>query len=320
MNATLARLRRLLVMVPWLLEHPGVPVEEAAARFDVTSGEVLDDLDVLGYCGLPGYGGGDLVEVSVSGGRIVVRMADFFSRPLALTLREGLALLLAARATRASGILGREGPGPAALDSAIAKLEEHLGADAVVPVAMDLDAGGGERLSVLWPAVAEGRVVRVTYRSASKQETTRREVEPWALRSVGGAWYLQGWCRLSGDERSFRLDRIRDVEVTEERVTPRPVDAEEIGVYVPSPEDHEVVLDVAPAGLWIADHVVLAAREPRPDGGDGQRLTFRTGSLPWAAALVVRLGPAARVVSPAELSTSAEALARRVLVRYAHRI
>ena len=126
MNGTLVRLRRVLVMVPWLLENPGVSVEEVARTFEVTPNEILDDLDVLGYCGLPGYGGGDLIEASVSGGQVVVRMAEFFARPLALSMREGLSLLLAARAARDSGVLAQS----KALTTAIEKLEVHLGAEA----------------------------------------------------------------------------------------------------------------------------------------------------------------------------------------------
>lgn len=317
-------------MVPWLLEHPGASVEDVAARFDVGPAEVLDDLDVLGYCGLPGYGGGDLIEASVSGGQVVVRMAEFFARPLALSMREGLSLLLAARATRDSGILGDAlgadagtaglvGSGP--LESAIAKLEAHLGAEAAVPVAVDLEAGGADHLARLWPAVTDRRVVRLTYWSASKDETTTREVEPWTVRSMGGSWYLQGYCRLARAKRSFRLDRIRDLQVTDERA-PEPPQGE-IGppVYRPAEGDPLVVIDVSPQAAWISDHVVLADRRPAAtDGASAKegwlRLEFRAATLDWAARLVLRLGAQARVVEPAALADLVRQRATALLVRY----
>lgn len=310
MNPTLARLRRILVMVPWLLEHPGVGVEEVADRFGVDPAAVMDDLDVLGYCGLPGYGGGDLIEASVSGGQVVVRMAAFFARPLALSVREGLSLLLAARAARDSGVLGDD----PALATAIAKLEAHLGAEAEVPVAVDTDAGGAEHLAELWPAVSEGRVVRLTYRSASKDETTTREVEPWTVRSVGGAWYLQGHCRLAGEGRSFRLDRIRDLVVTGERVrAAAPADVPP-PVYRPGPEDPLVVVEVAPDAAWVSDQVVLTDRSAAADGW--LRLEFQAATLDWAARLLLRLGGRARVVQPPELAELVAQRARDLLARY----
>lgn len=322
MNPTLARLRRILVMVPWLLEHPGADVEEVARRFDVRPAEVLDDLDVLGYCGLPGYGGGDLIEASVSGGQVVVRMAEFFARPLALSVREGLSLLLAARATRDSGILGDSLGGGGAgrangddpLDSAIAKLEAHLGAEAAVPVAVDIEAGGADHLGSLWPAVTEGRVVRLTYRSASKNETTVRDVEPWTIRSLGGSWYLQGFCRLAQDGRSFRLDRIRDLVVTDEVASGPPPDDISPPVYRPGPDDPLVVVEVSPDAAWVSDQVVLSDRQRGQDGW--LRLQFQAATLDWAARLVLRLGAQARVAEPAELAALVRARAQDVLALY----
>ncbi|CAN5306919.1 WYL domain-containing protein [soil metagenome] len=316
MNPTLARLRRILVMVPWLLEHPGVSVEEVARRFGVEPAAVLDDLDVLGYCGLPGYGGGDLIDASVSGGQVVVRMAEFFARPLTLSMREGLLLLLAAGATRASGILGdhlggdrAEGP----LSSAIAKLEAHLGAEAQVAVAVDVDAGGADHLAQLWPAVTDRRIVRLSYWSASKDETTTREVEPWTVRSLGGSWYLQGHCRLAAGPRSFRLDRIRSLEVGDERVPDAPAEIP-APVYRAAPGDPRVIVEVSPDAAWISDHVVLTDRTQAADGW--LRLEFQAATLDWAARLLLRLGDRARVVEPPELTGMVRRRARDVLARY----
>lgn len=308
-------------MVPWLLEHPGASVAEVARRFDLRPAEVLDDLDVLGYCGLPGYGGGDLIEASVSGGHVVVRMAEFFARPLALSVREGLSLLLAARATRDSGILGGQmgqggmgGPAEGPLDTAIAKLEAHLGAEAAVPVAVDVEAGGADHLAQLWPAVTERRVVQLTYRSGSKDETTVRDVEPWTVRSLGGSWYLQGWCRLAQDARSFRLDRIRDLVVTDEALPDAPPEDISPPVYRPGPEDPGVVIEVSPDAAWVSDQVVLTDRQLGADGW--LRLAFRAATLDWAARLVLRLGPQARVLEPPALADLVRRRAHEVLNRH----
>lgn len=311
MSTTQARLRRVLVMVPWLLEHHGVHVEEVARRFDTTPEDVMADLDVLGYCGLPGYGGGDLIEATVVGGRVVVRMAEFFSRPLALSIREVTALLLAARATRNSGVLAASHE---PLEAAIAVLEAHLGAAAAAPVAVDVTAGGADLLGRLTPAVAAHQVVRITYRSASKEETTTREVEPWALREDEGAWYLHGWCRLAEDSRAFRLDRIRDLEVREEVVRPPADPPVRPARYVPAEGDPEVVVIVPGAQAWAADDLAGVEREATADGRI--RLTFRAATLEWAATWVLRIGQGAEVVAPPGLADLVRQRAHAVLSRY----
>ena len=305
----LQRLERVLVMVPWLLENPGVTVDEVAERFDVPPSELVHDLDILGYCGLPGYGGGDLIEASIVGDRISVRMADFFSRPLALSLREALTLLLAGSALAAVGDLPEAGD----LGSALGKLRGVLGADA--QLAIDLSTPGDEHLEAMRQAVRERRVVRLVYRSGSKAETTERLVEPWAVMGARGSWYLHGWCRMAGAPRHFRLDRIKELEVTDERSEREPPERPRPATYIPEPGDVTVVLDLAPGAAWFAEWVVPDSLEERRGGA--RRLTFRTPSLEWVARLLLRLGEDAGVVEPAALRDRVAALADEALARYA---
>src|SRR5688500_5996404 len=155
--STLHRLERILTMVPWLLENPGVTLDEISERFGAPREELTSDLDILGYCGLPGYGGGDLVEVSIVGERVTVRMADFFSRPLNLSLREAVTLLLAARALGSVEGL----PESDALRRATATLEGVLGSNAA-RVEIDLRSEGDQWLAPARRAVAEQRLVHLT--------------------------------------------------------------------------------------------------------------------------------------------------------------
>jgi predicted DNA-binding transcriptional regulator YafY len=69
-------------------------------------------------------------------------------------------------------------------------------------------------------AVHGRRVVRVDYVD-SQGNGTRREVEPSGLVRGTDGWYLVGWCRLRGDGRSFRLDRISHAEVMDQPAMPR---------------------------------------------------------------------------------------------------
>ena len=46
-------LSRLLDMVPWLLAHQGVPLEDAAAEFGVSTDQLVADLELLFVCGTP---------------------------------------------------------------------------------------------------------------------------------------------------------------------------------------------------------------------------------------------------------------------------
>ena len=60
MSARLSsRLARLLNLVPYFQAHPGISAAEAARDLGVTPKQIMDDLNQLWVCGLPGYGPGD---------------------------------------------------------------------------------------------------------------------------------------------------------------------------------------------------------------------------------------------------------------------
>jgi predicted DNA-binding transcriptional regulator YafY len=315
--STMERLERLLVMVPWLLRRPDTPLGEIAERFGTTTEDLAGDLDLLGYCGLPGYGGGDLVEVTIVGDRVSLRMADFFERPLRLSVQEAIILLLAARVLAAvDGLPESEevGAAHATLDRARGAATGGEGEVADAQLAVDLSAPGDEHLPVLRRALEERRVVRLTYRSGATGEISEREVEPWALTAAHGYWYLQGYCRQAGGQRDFRLDRIRDLAVSDEPAGhPAAAGAVQPPTYRPGPGDVAVTLDLDPPAWWIGEWAVVDAADDR---GDVRRITLRTRDLGWAARLVLRVAPHARVVSPAELADDVRRRASLALERY----
>src|SRR3712207_5954129 len=128
------RLRRLLALVPWVAAHDGPTVEEVCQRFGCTEDELVADLDLLWMCGLPPYTPDQLIDVDVSDGRVWIRYAEYFARPLRLTPSEGLALLAAGTA-----LLGDDGASDDPLARALAKLAGVLGVE--VDEALDVELG-----------------------------------------------------------------------------------------------------------------------------------------------------------------------------------
>src|SRR5262249_23510260 len=84
----------------------------------------------------------------------------------------------------------------------------------------DLDEA---HLAASQQAIQERRVVRLRYHSYSRDEITEREVEPHTLTYAGGAWYLNGYCRMRQDARGFRLSRIERLDLLRETFEPRDV-------------------------------------------------------------------------------------------------
>ena len=113
------RLGRLLAIVPWVAAHDGPEVAEVCRRFGVREEELLEDLNLLFLCGIHPFTPDVLIDVDVADGRVWIRMADYFRRPLRLSPQEGLALVSAGTA-----LLSVPGADPdGALATALAKLE-----------------------------------------------------------------------------------------------------------------------------------------------------------------------------------------------------
>ena len=73
-----------------------------------------------------------------------------------------------------------------------------------------------DRLPQLRSALESQRKVRLEYTSADGSET-ERIVRPIGLFFWGYGWSLAAWCELRSGFRSFRLDRIRAIEVLDVR-------------------------------------------------------------------------------------------------------
>jgi proteasome accessory factor C len=305
------RLARLLAVVPWVVAHDGPTVEEVCGRFGISERELIADLNLLFMCGVYPYTPDALIEVDLDAGRVWVRFADWFRRPVRLSAPEGLALVAAARAML--GVPGIADEKPSALASAVAKLETVLGAGGDDPLEIELGAAAPDVLGALQQALAQRQKVLLDYYSFGRDDTGTRVVRPWRVFSSGGHWYLLAWCEKVGAKRLFRVDRARSATVLAEHFEP-PEDLGPVPVYESRADDPVVTLDLAPGAHWVAERY---PHEGTVDLGDGVlRARLRTSSKAWLERLLLRAGPDATVVSGAD--GVAAAAARRILAVYGH--
>lgn len=142
--------------------------------------------------------------------------------PMMFTDEEAFALTLGLRALR---YLGLAAFAPAT-EGAAAKLGR------VLPDSLRESANAVEEVVAVEPGPwvistsAESLIrvctaVRTRHRVAFHYEShdgasSRREVEPYGIVHMDGRWYMAGYCRLREALRTFRLDRISELEVRAE--------------------------------------------------------------------------------------------------------
>ncbi|PRX45059.1 proteasome accessory factor C [Prauserella shujinwangii] len=319
MSRSAERMPRLLALVPYFLARPGINIEEAAQDFDVSPKQLRKDLELLWMCGLPGYGPGDLIDLSFEGDTVSVTFDAGMRRPLRLTGGEATTLLIALRALA-------ETPGvvdTAAVHRAIAKIEEAAGAaqpsGVVVGHGVREAASTARTRETVRDALQAGRALRIRYYSASRDRITDRTVDPMRLLIVQAIGYLEAWCRLAGDVRKFRLDRIDQVEVLDEQAAPpphaEPTDLSE-GVFSPQPDQPEAVLVLDPDARWAAEY--YPCEELAELDGGRLRVRMRYGDRSWMVRLVLGLGGGARVEAPDDLAQAVRQRAADALERARH--
>jgi proteasome accessory factor C len=307
---TAERLGRMLVIVPYLVQHPGTTLDEASELFAVSVDQLRQDLDLLFLSGLPPYGPGDLIDVDIDEeGEVWISMADHFSRPLRLTRQEALAVHV-----RATELLATPGlPDAPALASALAKLTETLGGASAIVAATDGTAAP-EHLPAIRAASDAHERVRIGYVAASTGERTERDIEPEAVFASAGHWYVAAWDVDTDGERLFRVDRIDTVTATGIRFAPHGLEGAGRPLYTPGAGDVHVRLRLPPDARWVAEYYATTDPQEQPDGS--LEVTLPSGQLAWALRLLLRLGPRTEVLSPPEVGEQLRALAVETLAVY----
>lgn len=204
------RADRLFQIIQRLRRRRGAPVTAAqiAGSLGVTVRTVYRDVRDLVASGVPIRG-----EAGV--GYALARGFDL--PPLMLDENEIEALVLGARVVRGFADAGLA----AAAEDLLAKVEAVLPAHLRRRIsesalhALNFHESETERatLGALRGAIREQRKVAFAYQDR-KSARSRRTVRPLGLFYLGPVWQLGAWCELRQGFRTFRLDRLSELEVT----------------------------------------------------------------------------------------------------------
>jgi proteasome accessory factor C len=257
-----------------------------------------------------------LIDCEIVDGCVFLRFAEYFGRPLRLTPAEGFALLAAGQALLA--VPGADEHG--SLAAALGKLAGVLGGGD----GMAVELGPARYLEPLRAAAAASERVEIDYYTFGRDELTTRRIDPRAVFASAGQWYVDAWCHRAGDDRLFRVDRVRGVRPTGEHfdpaagggmtATPGGTGVSPGVTFNPRPSDRRVTLLLNPSAAWVPESFPVESVETGPDGR--LKVILVASERAWLERLLLRLGPAAEVLDPAEVRVEAAEAARRLLARY----
>ena len=208
-TAPLEQTARLLDLVPFLLSHQGISLTDLAKHFKVESDVMLDDLNTLWMCGLPGYTPLELIDLAFDSGFVTIRNAAPLAYVRTMSSSEIVALALGLDLLREnSEKLGVEQSNR--IEILGKKLRDQLGAQiSIIP-----NSNTAHR-SVISKAITERVPVEMTYYSTNSDRESKRLVTAYDFFRENDIEYFQGYCHSSRGMRTFRVDRIVAVSLAE---------------------------------------------------------------------------------------------------------
>ncbi|HET9208547.1 MAG TPA: YafY family protein [Burkholderiaceae bacterium] len=206
------RADRLFQLVQLVRGRRLTTAEWLAERLEISLRTVYRDVADLQQQGVPIEG-----EAGVG-----YRMrAGFDLPPLMFSTGEAKALVACARLAqpRLDTELARDADSALSKILAVLPAAARAAAEGMAVYAIDVagtDLATRQRLQVLREAFEARRVLTLDYDSLDNVRSQRR-VRPLGVFFWDAVWTLAAWCELRNDFRSFRVDRIVDVTVLDER-------------------------------------------------------------------------------------------------------
>ncbi|MCY4487376.1 MAG: WYL domain-containing transcriptional regulator [Deltaproteobacteria bacterium] len=169
-------------------------------------------------------------------------------------------------------------------------------------------------------AISRTRTVQVRYYTASRNQTRRRDVDPYRLWYADGGLFLIGYCHLRRDVRTFAVDRIRSLAVTN-RPCQMPLGFD-LDAYVKDslvvmrgkPIELELLFDKATTA-WVKGRIWHHSQHVHETQDGRLVLSLRVADTPELVGWVLHFGGGVQVVGPAAFRDKVRDEARKILDR-----
>lgn len=201
------RADRLFQLVQILRNKRLVTARELAERLEVSERTIYRDMQDLSLSGVP-------LEGEAGVGYRLRYSLDI--PPLMFSATEIEALVLGARMLRAWGGKELAQSADSVLDKVYAvipeELRHHLSNNHLFVLRFGERLDISQTLDRMRNAIDQRRYLELSY-EREDGELSQRIVKPLGLFFWGQTWTLAAWCELRHEFRSFRLDRMQDIQV-----------------------------------------------------------------------------------------------------------
>jgi predicted DNA-binding transcriptional regulator YafY len=245
-----------MLAILWMLRSgEKITAKQISEKLEMNIRTVYRYIDTLSTSGVP-----IISEPGHNGGYTLLN--NFIEAPLFFDFEEQTSLFHAAVFAEEAGYYGGE-----ALNRAISKLSKYSNQEQETKINQHLTSlevisrlsslSMEPFLKELEQAVADGYSVKILYHKSGEKQLNYRLVDPYRIIYWNNKWYVIGFCHLRNDIRSFRVDRIESLMLTENKFNrPENFSARDFFIknLLPTIEDKEGIISLVISG----DKSVLA--------------------------------------------------------------
>lgn len=297
------QINRLFEIVYLLLDKKQMTAKELAEHFEVSARTVYRDVETLSAAGIPIY-------MSKGKGGGIFLLPEYVLNKTVITEEERADILSSLKAVQAVSVTES--------GTALDKLGSLFGVQEVDWIEVDFGLwGDGEKEKSLFAlfksAILEKQVVHFHY-AATGSEMKVRTVEPLKLVFKASNWYLYAYCRLREDYRFFKLKRMQNVEVMQEKF------GRQIPEKILQSEDSYQLGELVKVRLKFDKEAAFRAMddfsecEMQDDGSALVRGEYMKGA--WLADIVIGYGEYCEVIEPQWLRDEVQEKLQRMMERY----
>ena len=297
------RALRTMDLIPYILEHPGISVNQLSKIFNVAEKEIEKDLQLAFMCGLPGYTPYELIDLTYEEGVVSIIDPQVLNKPRNFSSNERVVIALGLEILKEINLSNPENLKK--IDKLREKFLDKKDEDSVIVVEQDLSF---PFLNIINQAIFERRIVIFDYQSVSKDVLSSRNVLPHKLYLQNGNLYLSGNDVQAQSDRIFKADQILSCTIGDLADTDRfhLTQQEEIVELI---VNHDNFNFIERNSSIIIDQEIT----------NGQlHVKIRASNFDWLKRAILSNAPSIKVISPESLASEVEQMASDLISAYSH--
>ncbi len=294
------RVTRVLDLVPFILENPGIEISSLAKKFNISEKQVLADLELIFLCGLPGYTPYELIDLTFEDGIVTVIDPQVLDKPRLFNEIEAVVINLGLS-------IMKNAINDAKKLESITNLQEKIAAKfAAVDDISFTTSNKPQFYDLISDVISKGGSLDLTYNSISRDEISQRIVAPKKTYLAQGNFYFIAIDQKSNQDRHFRMDLVMSC---------KPADAIEVHTSVIKEDLDLFDFKISTRNKYLTERYSELFTDVSQQG-EIYHAQGRMNNPEWLKRLVISNAPDIELVEPAHLKQEIGERAQRNLALY----